>query len=225
MTMDPARTAPLGRTVAEPCDAVLFDLLTALIDSWSLWNSVAGSDERGLSWRRAYLRLTYAAGTYRPYEEIVAEAAEEAGLEPSRPAALVERWGELKPWPEVDEIVGRLRGRVKLGVVTNCSEVLGRKAAGIVSDAFDTVVTAERAGFYKPRRETYALALEAIGTEPARTLFVAGSSADVPGAAALGMPVYWHNRTGLPPIGEALPNFHEPTLARLPEIVLMPTAG
>jgi 2-haloacid dehalogenase len=25
-------------------DAVLFDLLTALLDSWTLWNNVAGSD-------------------------------------------------------------------------------------------------------------------------------------------------------------------------------------
>ncbi len=25
-------------------DAVVFDLLTGLIDSWSLWNEIAGSD-------------------------------------------------------------------------------------------------------------------------------------------------------------------------------------
>ena len=29
-------------------DAVVFDLLTALIDSWTLWNDVAGSAEDGL---------------------------------------------------------------------------------------------------------------------------------------------------------------------------------
>ena len=28
-------------------DAVLFDLLTALLDSWTLWDSVAGSQEAG----------------------------------------------------------------------------------------------------------------------------------------------------------------------------------
>ena len=32
-------------------DAVLFDLLTALLDSGSLWNRVAGSDDRGRAWR------------------------------------------------------------------------------------------------------------------------------------------------------------------------------
>jgi len=36
-------------------DAVAFDLLTALIDSWTLWNAVAGSADAGLRWRRRYL--------------------------------------------------------------------------------------------------------------------------------------------------------------------------
>ena len=43
-------------------DAVVFDLLTALIDSWSLWNSVAGSPEAGMVWRRRYLEITYGCG-------------------------------------------------------------------------------------------------------------------------------------------------------------------
>jgi hypothetical protein len=56
-------------------DAVVFDLLTALLNSWTLWNAVAGSDAAGLRWRRKYLDLTYGAGAYRPYERIIAEAA------------------------------------------------------------------------------------------------------------------------------------------------------
>ena len=47
--------------------AVIFDLLTALLDSWTLWNAVAGNEATGLRWRREYLRLTYGAGRYRPY--------------------------------------------------------------------------------------------------------------------------------------------------------------
>jgi len=39
-------------------DAVLFDLLTALLDSWTLWNNVAGNAEDGRQWRTAYLRRT-----------------------------------------------------------------------------------------------------------------------------------------------------------------------
>jgi 2-haloacid dehalogenase len=200
-------------------DAVVFDLLTALIDSWSLWNRIAGSDEAGLRWRREYLRLTYGAGTYRPYETIIAEAAEAVGMDRRHADELVARWRELEPWPEARDIVAQLRRHVRLGVVTNCSVALGHVAAALVSDDFDVVVTAEEAGFYKPRPEPYRRTLEALGTPPARTLFVAGSAADVPGAAALGMPVYWHNRIGLPPTDGTRPDYDEASLDRVPSIV------
>ena len=55
---------------------------------------------------------------------------------------------------------------------------------------------------------------------PERTLFVAGSASDVPGAGGLGMPVFWHNRIGLQPRDGVRPEFCEPSLARLPQIVL-----
>ncbi len=200
-------------------DAVVFDLLTALIDSWSLWNAVAGSADDGLRWRKEYLKLTYGAGPYRPYEAIVAEAAAAAGLPPSRAVALAGRWDELAPWPEVRQVFDAIAGRAKLAVVTNCSVALGRRAAALVFDRFDVVVTAEEAGFYKPRREPYAMTLARLGTSPARTLFVAGSASDVPGAAALGMPVFWHNRIGLPAAADAAPDFHERTLRRLTDLV------
>ncbi|MEI9987752.1 MAG: hypothetical protein WDN69_34270 [Aliidongia sp.] len=67
--------------MSRPYDAVLFDLLTALLDSWTLWNEVAGGAEAGQRWRTAYLRQTYATGAYRPYETLVAEAAEAVGLD------------------------------------------------------------------------------------------------------------------------------------------------
>ena len=65
--------------MARAYDAILFDLLTALLDSPTLWNSVAGSDDAGHRWRAEYLKRTYAAGRYRPYEDLVGEAAENVG--------------------------------------------------------------------------------------------------------------------------------------------------
>jgi 2-haloacid dehalogenase len=35
--------------------AVLFDLLTALLDSWTVWNAAAGSEQMGRTWRAEYL--------------------------------------------------------------------------------------------------------------------------------------------------------------------------
>src|SRR5262245_35189893 len=108
--------------------AVLFDLLTALIDSWTLWDEVAGSVVAGRRWRAAYLHRTYGCGDYRPYETLVAEAADETGLGPAHAAALAARWDELRPWPDVPAVLRTLAKRVPLGVVTNCSVALGRRA-------------------------------------------------------------------------------------------------
>jgi hypothetical protein len=61
--------------------------------------------------------------------------------------------------------------------------------------------------------------LATLKTDPARTLFVAGSAADVPGAKAVGMPVYWHNRMGLAPVDECRPDFTAASLYPLMELV------
>src|SRR2546427_4242983 len=68
--------APLTETTAAAWPrAVLFDLLTALLDSWTVWNSAAGSEAAGRDWRAEYLRLTYGCGAYQPYEDLVRAAA------------------------------------------------------------------------------------------------------------------------------------------------------
>jgi 2-haloalkanoic acid dehalogenase type II len=179
-------------------DAVVFDLLTALLDSWSLWNTIAGSAEAGMRWRREYLRLTYGQGAYRDYEELVTSSAVSSGLPATLGAELVRRWDEVEPWPEVGEVLGALRGRVRLAVVTNCSDALGARAVARTGVAFDVTVTAQRAGWYKPSPRPYEMALDELGVAPSRALFVAGSPNDLPGASGVGMDVFWHNRLGLP---------------------------
>jgi 2-haloacid dehalogenase len=200
-------------------DAVVFDLLTALIDSWTLWNAVAGSPERGFAWRSKYLELTYRAGAYRPYEGMVSEAAGLAGIEPECASELIRRWGELVPWPETREVLAALVRRVPLGIATNCSVELGRIAAERSGVPFAVVATAESVGYYKPRPEPYRSVLAELRTDPARTLFVAGSAADVPGAKGVGMRVYWHNRMGLAPLDHCQPDFAARSLRPLLDLV------
>src|SRR5579864_6177147 len=107
-------------------DAVLFDLLTALLDSWSLWNAVAGSEQAGRRWRAAYLDITYRTGRYRRYQDLVATAAESVGLSPRLADELAARYGEIEPWPEATDVLQALhKAGTPLGVVTNCSENLG----------------------------------------------------------------------------------------------------
>jgi 2-haloacid dehalogenase len=196
--------------------AVLFDLLTALLDSWSLWDAAAGSQASGRAWRAEYLRLTYGCGAYVPYEQLVRDAARAAGLQAAAADALEARWLELEPWSGVQEALDALQGRAKLAIVTNCSQRLGLLAAGRLRTRWDCVVTAEAAGYYKPDPRPYLLALDSIGVPASEAAFVAGSGFDLIGTAAVGLRSYWHNRVGLARPARAPPaNFESPTLDRL----------
>ena len=200
-------------------DAIVFDLLSGLIDSWMLWNSAAGTREAGLAWRHSYLALTYGAERYRPYEAVIVEAAIEASIAPAKARLLIARWAELEPWPEVRALLQELAKAVKLATVTNCSVRLGHAAAKSAFDGFDAIITAEEAGYYKPRPEPYSMALEVLGTHTTRTLFVAGSASDIAGASAMGMPVYWHNRIGMPTVNGLSPTYLEASLSPLLDLV------
>ena len=157
---------------------------------------MAGGRDAGRRWRAEYLKLTYGCGKYRPYETLVREAAEATGLGAKHAAALAARWDELAPWDDVPEFLQKIPDNVRVGVVTNCSEALGRRAAERVY-AFDVVMTSERAGYYKPDPAPYRAALEALGVAPKDALFVAGSGYDLFGTGAVGIPTLWHNRAGL----------------------------
>lgn len=179
-------------------DAVLFDLLTGLLDSWTLWNDVAGAPAAGMRWRARYLQLTYGAGSYRSYETLVAEAAEWEGLDRRLAGVLAERYGELRPWPGVaTALVPLIASGIRLGVATNCSETLGKIATACVGVPFDVVVTAERAGYYKPDPHPYRMAVAELGVAAERSLFVAGSAYDLIGASGAGLGVWWHDRIGM----------------------------
>ena len=216
----------MGSTSRDRCncryDAVLFDLLTGLLNSWSLWNAIAGDAESGRRWRAEYLRITYQTGAYRAYEDLVAEAAAVVGLRRGIAAELDARYSELQPWPGVQETLGGLAAAgVLLGVVTNCSKQLGRIAADCLGVDFAVIVTAERAGFYKPDPRPYRLALEELKVDPEHCLFVAGSAYDLVGTAKVGLSTYWHNRVGMTaPEGVPAPLAHESSLKPLLPLVL-----
>ena len=176
--------------------AVGFDLLTALLDTWSLWSEVAGDRELGMRWHAASQELLRGK-RYRPFVEVVREAATQVGLESKHPAELLRRWGhDFAPWPDVPPVLERLDGTRRF-ILTNCSRKLGRLAA-FRAGRFELVVTAEEAGAYKPDPLPYRMALDRLGLDSAEVLFVAGSAHDVGGAARVGMDVYWANRGGAP---------------------------
>ncbi|KAH7061046.1 HAD-like domain-containing protein [Macrophomina phaseolina] len=204
---------------------IIFDLLTALLDSWTAWDTAVSTalsqnppnpstatpspHTLGRAWRQNYLHLTYTTGSYTPYAALVHAAATlTPDLPPTAPSLLLSNYTEwLAPWPEVPAILRELRARgYRLAVATNCSKELGHAAARLCGggeNVFDVVVTAEESGWYKPAREAYAAVLREAEVRADEALFVAGSAADVPGAAGAGLRVVWHNRVGMDAKGEA----------------------
>jgi 2-haloacid dehalogenase len=199
-----------------PYRAVAFDLLTALLDSWTLWERVAPGS--GFAWRDRYLVLTHGAGAYVPYEALVEQAAVDVGIGPGAAVDLVARWDEVEPWPETRRVLAGIASKVRTGVVTNCSRALGRRAVDRLGVPVQAVVTAEDAGWYKPDRHPYLEALTRLGFPAASVLFVAGSVSDIGGAAGVGMDVYWHNRRGLPSSSRR-PDYSERSLEPLLDLV------
>ena len=197
--------------------AVLFDLLTALLDSWTLWNAAAGSEVLGRAWRAEYLRLTYGCGAYVAYEQLVRDAAHITGLPDSTVNKLETQWAELPVWSGARETLKVLQPHCKLAVVTNCSRRMGHRAAGLLGIAWDAVVTSEEAGFYKPDPRPYLLALQRLGVQADQAAFVAGSGYDLFGTAQVGLRTYWHNRVGLNlPDGAPPPEVQSSSLDELP---------
>jgi 2-haloalkanoic acid dehalogenase type II len=139
------------------------------------------------------------------------------GLSRDLAQSLGERYGELRPWPGVTATLKAVAALgIPLGVVTNCSERLGQVAASCVGVDFTVVVTAERAGFYKPDPRAYRCGLQALNVEAERCLFVAGSAYDLIGTAPLGLPTFWHDHVGMtPPPGAPAPLAHERTIETL----------
>ncbi len=118
-------------------------------------------------------------------------------------------WSNIEPWSEARRVLEELDRKHRLGIVTNCSERLGRAAAERVGVAFDVVVTSERAGFYKPDPAPYRLALAELELDASEVLFVAGSGFDLIGTARVGLDTYWHNRIGLARPAAAAPPLRE----------------
>ncbi len=200
--------------------AVAFDLLSALVDSRALFEAVAGDPEHGGRWREAQLRLVARSETYRPFEQIIADAAKEADVALPQAAQLLAQWSELTPYADVTAPLQVLaQSGLRMVIVTNCSQRLAEVAAGRLPVRWHAVVSAEAAGFYKPDIRAYQAGCRAAGHPMSEVLFVPGSAQDLAGAERAGHQTYWVNRRHLPAPPDTQPLAVEPTLRRLPEVL------
>lgn len=170
---------------------VLFDLLMGVMNSLQAWTTAAGDTQVGIAWRDAASRRMVANPRYRPYADLVSEAAAELGLPADAPSELFDRWERMEPWPDAVALEGL---DLPYAFVTNCSTELAVVAVRRSGLAPAFTLSAEEAGWYKPDPRTYRQACRQLGTAPERTAFVAGSAYDADGARAVGMPTWFITR-------------------------------
>ena len=84
------------------------------------------------------------------------------------PPRLVRAWHHLDPWPDVRAGLEALRRERVVATLSNAHVAMLVDLARHGDLRFDTLLSAELAGTYKPAPETYRMAARLLGLEPAR---------------------------------------------------------
>jgi putative hydrolase of the HAD superfamily len=96
---------------------------------------------------------------------------------------------DAKTDQQMADLVRRLRGRYRMGLLSNASDILPqvlRERYGL-DGLFDVEVISALVGLAKPDPAIYRLALERLGTAPEATIFVDDYEPNVAAAAELGI--------------------------------------
>lgn len=152
--------------------------------------------------RESYLPLLWVPGTLEEveYPALVRQLLGEEGIEVTDDELQLFLEAEHAAWQPArmlatttHALLEALRDRgLKVGLVSNAldpPELLHRDLAQMdVAKRLDVAVFSSEVGFRKPHPAIFERALDALGVDPADTLFVGDTlAADIAGAAALGM--------------------------------------
>jgi 2-haloacid dehalogenase len=101
--------------------------------------------------------------------------------------ALNRVWHRLDPWPDVIAGLARLKRRYTIATLSNGNVSLLVDMAKRAGLPWDTVLSAELFGHYKPDREVYLGAARVLDVAPGELLMVAAHPSDLAAAARAGL--------------------------------------
>jgi 2-haloacid dehalogenase len=159
------------------------------------------------------------SGEYLSYREVLGRCLQRLCAEQGVVATLEEQdsfANSVPDWPAFPDApvaLRRLKGRFRLGVLTNCDDDLFAASNERLGVEFDWVVTAQQLRSYKPAIANFEALIERVGLSRDRIVHVAQSlyHDHVP-AQRLGLTSVWIDRRhglaggGATPIAEASPN-------------------
>lgn len=119
-------------------------------------------------------------------DELVAEFGL-AGLSEEELQHFNRVWHRLVPWPDSVAGLNRLKSRYVIATLSNGNVSLLLNMAKNAGLPWDTILSAELSGHYKPDPEAYLKAAELLSLEPRQVMLVAAHPGDLRAAAATGL--------------------------------------
>ena len=190
-------------------EVITFDCYGTLID-WSAelgesFEAIFGDAVANLRDElvEAYVEIEAAveAEPYQPYRDVLAKTAgrlaKRFDLEvgPGRANTLANMLPQWKPFPDTNDAMRRLKGRYRLGILSNIDRDLFAGTARQFDVTFDFVITAEDVRSYKPGLGHFRRLLDENNGD-AKTVLHAAQSLFHDGVPTgkLGIPYVWINR-------------------------------
>lgn len=119
----------------------------------------------------------------------------------SQRQTLLDAYARLSAYPEVADVLVRLRGSGRrLCILSNGDPQMLDKAisASGLRDAFEAVLSVDALKTFKVAPQAYALVLREFGVQPHQACLVSSNAWDVCGARWAGLQAFWVNRQQLP---------------------------
>lgn len=212
--------------------ACVFDAYGTLFDTASAaarCKDALGSDWAVLSdtWRRKQLEYSWLRslmGRHTDFWHVTGDSLDYALAsvkrnDPALRAMLMQQYLSLDPYPEVPDMLRRLKDKgMKVAILSNGSPTMLTAAvnsAGL-SAVIDAALSVEAVGVYKPHPSVYQLAVDKLAVPAPRICFLSSNGWDAAGAAAFGFRTVWVNRTSAPP--ENLPASPERQITSLAQL-------
>ena len=194
--------------------ACVFDAYGTLFDYASAANrcrDVLGDrfDRLAMLWRDKQLQYTWLRaiqGRHADFWQVTGDALDYSlgmlGIDdPALRHRLMNLYLTLDPFPEVPDVLGRLKAAaMKTAILSNGAPEMLRAAvdAAGLRHLIDDILSVEEVGVYKPHPKVYQLAVDRLCVRPSAIAFQSSNAWDAYAASAFGMKVVWCNRYGLP---------------------------
>ncbi|MEL6674087.1 MAG: haloacid dehalogenase type II [Bacteroidota bacterium] len=160
-------------------------------------------------WRQKQLEYTWLRGQmdrYISFSDVTMDALSFAleshglALQAEQRETLAQGYQQLRAFPDVKEVLSRLKNHLPLAVLSNADPVMLQAAIAFnhLTPFFTHVLSVDAARQFKPHPSVYALAPEHLGIAKNEIGFVSSNPWDVAGAKTFGFFTCWLKRTDSP---------------------------